>query len=201
MDSKDEKDNKNNKGQLKDAKKSDKKQLMVIFLIVAVILLVYFSNPIKSTFLSSTFDSSKEKDESVKNESQTMNDGIESRMEEKLSLISGAGEVKVIISYEMSKELVPVVLSDIQTSVMQDEGQNGASSSKTENQQSEIVTISNNASDSALIVKEKSAVVKGVVVIAKGAHDIKVKMDLLNAVCTLLNISPSQVEVYEMNKE
>jgi len=187
---------KKKKRNILDLGKNQKTQTVVILLVVSAVLLIYFANPFGNLL------GVNEKSETVSvTDDQGLNGGLESNMASKLSLIAGAGRVEVIISYETSKELVPVYVEDIQTSVIEDKGENSESTSRTENHQSEIVTMNSNASDSALIIKEKSAVIKGVVVIAQGAHDIKVKMDLLNAVCTLLNISPDQIEVYEMNKE
>lgn len=170
-----------------------KTQTLMIVIVVAVVLIIYFSSVFDNGFLGG--DNSEP--EPTK---EIINDDIETEIEEKLSLIAGAGIVKVIISYEYSKELVPVYVEDIQTSIMEDENDGSKSSSKTENHQSEVVTISKNSSDSALILKEKSAVVRGVIVIAQGAGDINVKYNLLEAIKTLLDVSPDQVEVFEMKK-
>ena len=192
----DEQADKKKKRDILDLFKGQKAQTVVILLVVGAVLLIYFANPFGNLF------GAEEKAETVSvTGDQGLNGGLENNMASKLSLIAGAGRVEVIISYETSKELVPVYVEDIQTSVIEDKDENSESTSRTENHQSEVVTMNSNASDSALIIKEKSAVIKGVIVIAQGAHDIKVKMDLLNAVSTLLNISPDQIEVYEMNKE
>lgn len=170
-----------------------KTQTVLIVIVVAIILIIYFS----SSFDNGLFSGSEKRPEPT---DAPVNDGLEREIEEKLSLIQGAGTVKVIISYEYSKELVPVYVEDIKTSVMEDESDNSKSVSKSENHQNEVVTINKNSQDSALILKEKSAVVRGVIVIAEGAGDINVKFNLLKAVQTLLDISPEQVEVFEMKK-
>ena len=190
---------KDEKGEQQKSKKLDaigtkkKTQMLMIVIVVVIILVIYFSSSFDTGFLRTDKKQPEATDLIVK-------DDIETEIEEKLSLIEGAGIVKVIISYEYSKELVPVYLEDIQTSVMEDNSDNATSTSKTENHQSEVVTINKNSQDSALIIKEKSAVVKGVIVIAQGAGDINVKYNLLGAIQTLLDISPEQVEVYEMKK-
>lgn len=40
--------------------------------------------------------------------------------------------------------------------------------------------------------------IEGVVVVAKGASDVKVKIELTKAVCFALNVNTKQVEVFEM---
>ncbi len=48
------------------------------------------------------------------------------------------------------------------------------------------------------MLREDQPKVRGVVVIAKGAGDISVRMQLAQAVCTVLDVDPSQVEVFVM---
>ena len=65
----------------------------------------------------------------------------------------------------------------------------------------EIVTINGSNGSVALVLREDSPEVKGVLVIAEGADDIGVKLSLLNAVKTILNVSLDKVDVYKMNNE
>ncbi len=59
----------------------------------------------------------------------------------------------------------------------------------------EIVTnVGGTFGDEDIITKE----IEGVVVVAEGASDVAIKMDLINAVCFALNIKTYQVEVFEM---
>ncbi|MEG2116470.1 MAG: hypothetical protein RRZ69_02165 [Clostridia bacterium] len=41
-------------------------------------------------------------------------------------------------------------------------------------------------------------VIEGIVVVAKGADDVKVKIELIKAVCFAMNVNANQVEVFEM---
>ncbi|MEG2001558.1 MAG: hypothetical protein RR107_00525 [Clostridia bacterium] len=40
--------------------------------------------------------------------------------------------------------------------------------------------------------------IEGIVVVAKGADDVKVKIELIKAVCFAMNVNANQVEVFEM---
>jgi stage III sporulation protein AG len=51
------------------------------------------------------------------------------------------------------------------------------------------------------VLREDSPKVLGVIVVAEGADDIGVKLNLLEAVQTVLNVSPDRVDVYKMNNE
>ncbi|MFO7154640.1 MAG: stage III sporulation protein AG, partial [Caldicoprobacter oshimai] len=59
-------------------------------------------------------------------------------------------------------------------------------------------TIGETGNAKPLVIKEMEPEIKGVIVIAEGAKDIRVKLDLIRAVQTALGVSPQQVEVFEM---
>ena len=46
---------------------------------------------------------------------------------------------------------------------------------------------------------EKKPKIRGVIVVAEGASDIGVKLNLYNAVQTVLQVEASKVDVFEMN--
>lgn len=51
---------------------------------------------------------------------------------------------------------------------------------------------------SCMITYDENNKIQGVVIVAKGAKDTKVKIELINAACYALNIANSRVEVFEM---
>lgn len=125
----------------------------------------------------------------------------EERLREILSGIEGAGKVDVMITYEASSEVVTAQSVDKQTSIITEtdaSGKNKRSETVIENQ--EPVTVQDSDGDSALVLVEKEPLVRGVIVVAEGAGNIKVRMDLLKAVQTALQVSSDKVEVFEMNK-
>lgn len=50
----------------------------------------------------------------------------------------------------------------------------------------------------AVFYQEESAVPCGAVVVAQGADDVAVRLQLSRAVCTLLGLEPAQVEVFKL---
>lgn len=167
-------------------------QYVAILLLAVIILTIYFSS----------FKSSAE--ETVPPETTKASvvfDDLESRLEEILSKIEGAGRVEVMITYESTPEKVPALSVDKQTSSSTEVGENGTSTVKTENTQSDVVTENGSNGNDALILRENTPEIMGVIVIAEGADNIAVMLDLLNAVETVLNVSPDKVDVYKMNNE
>ena len=171
-----------------------KLQYLAVLLVVIVILAIYFAN-------AGAPANQEPEGTGAKPVSEAVSGSIEEKLQETLSKIEGAGQVQVMITYESSAEIVPAVSVDTQTSTTTDEGEDGTSKTNTENTQSEIVTVNGSEGGSALVLKEKSPPVKGVIVVAQGADDIRVKLSLLSAVETILNISPDQVDVYKMENE
>jgi hypothetical protein len=51
------------------------------------------------------------------------------------------------------------------------------------------------------VLKEKTPEIKGVIVTAEGAGDISVRMNILKAVETLLNIPADKVDVFKMQSK
>ena len=119
----------------------------------------------------------------------------ETRLAQVLSQIDGAGQVQVMITYASGPEIVPASVSQINTS-RQQTGED--SSSHTSSSRSEPASSSSNGT---VVLKELSPQIKGVVVIAQGADTISVKMDLLQATVTVLQIKPEQVDVFTMKEE
>ena len=175
-------------GRFKGASSKKKMQYLAIIIITAVILLIYFS----------TLSAPDSKASSVKTteEVASTEEDIEERLNEILSMVEGAGKVEVVIYYESTSELVPAFSEDTSTAA----SSNGDSSSNTTSQQSDVATVKSGSDTEALIIKEIVPGVKGVIVVAEGAGDIGVRLDLLSAVTTLLDVSADKVEVLKMGK-
>ena len=169
-------------------------QYLAILLIIIVILVIYFSS-------GSLVSKKQENTAPVATQEAPdigMTDSLEEKLAATLSQIEGAGDVEVMITYESTSEIVPAFSVDRQTTTITDNRENGTSTTNTENTQSEVVTVGGNGGSSALILKEISPKIRGVIVVAEGADDITVRLNLLNAVQTLLNVGPRQVDVYKM---
>ena len=172
-------------------------QYAAILLVVIVILAIYFASVGGSKQTPDNDTSSAAANASAVSTS----DSIAQQLQQTLSAIEGAGRVEVMITYESSGEIVPAFSVDKQSSTSTDESDDGKSTTISENTQSEIVTIGGSNGSEALVLKENSPKIKGVIVVAEGADNIGVMLNLLDAVQTILDIRPDQVNVYKMNIE
>ena len=112
---------------------------------------------------------------------------LETKLENVLSQIKGAGQVKVMLSVEGSPELVYAVDSDTKVST----NSNGSTTTSS----SSPIIVQTGGNSGPLILTENLPLVKGVIVVSSGANDIGIKLDILNAVSTLLDISTEKISV------
>ena len=127
---------------------------------------------------SSTFDAETEKQ----------------RLANILSSIKGAGAVEVMITYEGEAEKVPAYDNDSTTSSTVD-----AQNRSTTNQSISTKPVS--GSEALVVITEKRPKVLGVVIVAEGAKDLTVQMELSRAAQTALGVEASKVEVFEMKQQ
>ncbi len=173
-------------------------EIYIAVLIIAIIVSLYTSS------MEKPFSRAEEKGGTelqgvqwVHQEAQQ--DQLEVKLQKKLSSIKGAGKVEVMITYSSSKEMVPAVnITESQTTTEEQDSGGGVRKVSQKDVNSQTVTMNDAGGTKPLVVKEVEPEIKGVIVIAEGARDIRIKMDLMRAVQTALGVSAQQVEVFEM---
>ena len=170
-----------------------KTQYLAVLLVVAIILAIYFSS-LDTGGAKKTDDKAEA---GAPAETISSDTEMEDRLKRVLSKVDGVGDVDVIINYESTAERVPAFSEDRQVSKSDSQD----TSSETTSEKSDIATVQGNGASEALVVKENQPEVRGVIVVAQGAEDISVRMNLLNAVTTLLNVSADKVEILKMNQQ
>jgi len=173
-------------------------EIFVGLLVVAVILSLYTSSFGKTSYTEGGRDEENRKGIQWVNH-ETNRDQLEEKLQEKLSSIKGAGKVEVMITYKSSKEIIPAVnTTESQTTTEEQDTSGGVRTVSQRDVNSQTVTMNDPGGTKPLVIKEVEPEIKGVIVIAEGAKDIRIKMDLMRAVQTALGVSAGQVEVFEM---
>ena len=113
---------------------------------------------------------------------------LESKLTELLSNVDGAGVVKVMVNVDGSPELVYATEKDETIS-------SNTSGTTTSNNSSTPIIVDVGSGSSALILTEKLPKVKGVIVVSGGANNVSVRLDIINAVSTLLDIDANKISV------
>ena len=172
---------------------SQKKKLKPLIFLVGICTIALIAMSIMPS------DSKEEISGSTEIKSQsveiTEQEDLESKLTTILSKINGAGEVDVMITFDSSEEIVPAYNSNITTETTKEQDSSGGERTTTSSTENKTMITSN--SNDPIVLKTTEAKVKGVIVVASGACDAKVKELLYDAVKTSLQISGHQVEIYE----
>lgn len=113
---------------------------------------------------------------------------LETRLAAILSEINGAGKVNVLITYYSTSELLTAATTNTHSTVT--EGISNKSSTTSETTSPIIV------GNDVIVLKEIMPEVKGVIVVAEGASDVRVRLELLRAVQTVLEIDANAIEIF-----
>ncbi len=124
----------------------------------------------------------------------------EDRLKKILETIKGAGEVEVMITFEMGSEIIPAINTVESVEITEEKDSNGGTRTvNTQNKNNSTVITNDTSGNKPVVIKEIKPQVKGVIVVAEGAEDIEVKAKLYEAVKTVLQIPGHRVQVYPKN--
>lgn len=134
-----------------------------------------------------------------KGENATMKDYeaiYEARLNEVLSKIVGVGDVAVMVNLDSSEETV--VEKDIRRSdqVTDEQDQKGGTrKSNQENTDEKVVLRRNGDGEQPIVRKKVKPEVRGVLVVAKGAENLKVKAAMIEAIQRVLDVPVHRISV------
>ncbi len=153
-------------------------EIIIAVILGAVALLIYFS-----TFKSSS--SSKTSYEATSTtEYATM---IESKLANVIKQINGVGNVSVMVTLESGPQYIYATTDE--EKVNKNEGSGTTTTSTTTSHEPIIVA------NDIVVVKEIMPTIGGIVVVASGADNTKVKLDIIKAIQALIDVPQSKIEV------
>ncbi|MBP5427542.1 MAG: hypothetical protein J6Y29_06640 [Clostridiales bacterium] len=174
------------------SKKSFIKRILIV-LVVGILLMIVGD--------FSTDNNVKEDPKEVEILASLQSHSIEKEMEELLGKIEGAGKVRVMITYKTSKEVIrEFEKKEIINDTKENDG-GGGSKLIQQREISDTITFEENGGGrKAVIRKEIEPEIKGVVVVAEGAHDDDVRRNLQMAAKVLTDIPVHKISVFVMDK-
>jgi stage III sporulation protein AG len=127
---------------------------------------------------------------------------IASELEEILSLVAGAGQVRVMLTTSNNREVVFAQDTSQNMSLTQEnDGEGGIRNVETTSASLTYVMMrQNDGSEAPLLLKEAAPTIQGVVIVAEGAGEPAVTASLTRAAATVLGIAPHQVQVLQMSQ-
>ncbi len=153
--------------------------IYIAVLVGIVICLVYFCN----------FTGKKKDDDIVKDSTENYGTSVEyvgyleNKLSNVLSKVSGVGKVQVIITLENG--FTYEYATDTETKTMVSNGTETTVTTET------VILVSNEP----VVVKEIYPSIKGVVVVAEGAKDVTVRLNILTAVETVLEVDRNNITI------
>ena len=160
---------------LEKIKTNKKLQFLLIGLLAVVILLVYFAYFINETNEEKTGTTSQVVDSST----EEYVSSLEAKLENVLSNIEGAGKVSVAIT---------VSSGFVYEYAYEETNKDSLSSSSTS---SSLILVD----DEPVVVSKVYPVISGVLVVAEGGGNIKVKLDILESIQTLLSVANENITI------
>ncbi|MDR3263532.1 MAG: hypothetical protein LBT30_04400 [Clostridiales bacterium] len=123
---------------------------------------------------------------------------LEARLAVMLSGIEGAGKVEVMIMFDggMGKEIA--YTTEVTTNKVTDANGNYISEDTIES--STPVMVNENGQSKPIVLKELLPDILGVMIVAEGAKDVGVRMELMRASSKILNVNSNIIEIFTKQK-
>lgn len=180
-----------------------KDQWLVVFL--AGILAAVIALPIKGDEKSSPdtifLENSTEETRLRKEDSAQTIAELEARLEEILSQMDGAGQVRVMISGRDNGEKIVEKDVPLQQSNVQEEGEGSARTSSDETKEETTVYVRDaDGGETPYVRQELSPNITGVLVLAEGGDNAVVEKNITDAVKALFGLEAHKIKVMKMQE-
>lgn len=172
--------------------------LVLAFILVAInVMLPSFSNV--TTKSKSSSASVADKNNKEYSEQKDYEDKQKADLKNILKKIDGVGDVDVMMTFESGERKVPAYDENSQESKTEENDTSGGKRINNVNSDgSTVVMTSKDGTNEPFILTTYKPKVIGVIVVAEGAEDSKVKYDIEMAVSKIYDLSLDKVNVYSM---
>ena len=145
----------------------------------------------------------EEAKENISKENNTMEaskDEIERKLEDILEKIDGAGDVKVMITYQDSgTQVVEKDKNTSENSLEESDSTGGVRSTKEQQLQESTVYEEADAGNTPFVSKELLPKVEGILIVASGGDNQKVKQNISEAVLALFQVEAHRIIIVKMS--
>lgn len=189
-------------------KKIENLVFLVIVLIITVVVINYIWNGNKSSNKTITnsagrqLASSKTSQDVDSNQSSSSinSESLERRLEDILKNIDGVGDVKVFINYSESSETVAMYNENSKKSMTEETDKSGGVRKVEEtDSQKEVIYQEQNGNKTPIVQKTIEPKIEGAIITAKGASDINVKTNIIQAVEAATGLATHKIQVFQGN--
>ena len=166
-------------------------EIIICIIFISLILLIYFGNWTKvfkkeeSTNASAGTSSELSFNSSISFISET-----EEKLERVLSNLEGVGKANVMITLESGPEIVIANNLEEKTTYLENGTEKNVSIIKTP------IIVTEDGVNKPIILMEILPKIQGVIVIAEGADDVRVKLNIYQALQAIVSISSDNIQVF-----
>lgn len=177
----------------------------IVLLIITIVAINLIWNGNKNKTNEQTNNTSKQlamtSNQTQNNQIQGMSENdLETKLEEILSQIQGVGEVKVLLNYSESSEVVAMYNETSKTSNTEETDTSGGTRKIQETDtQKDIIYQEDNGEKTPITQKIVKPKIEGAIITAKGANQVDVKTNIIQAVEAVTGLATHKIQVFEMN--
>ncbi len=170
-----------------------------LILVLAGILILIIALP-TDTKEKKQAEKSKENISKENNTMKASKDEIERKLEDILEKIDGAGDVKVMITYQDSgTQVVEKDKNTSENSLEESDSTGGVRSTKEQQLQESTVYEEADAGNTPFVSKELLPKVEGILIVASGGDNQKVKQNISEAVLALFQVEAHRIKIVKMS--
>ena len=170
-----------------------------LILVLAGILILIIALP-TDTKEKKQAEKSKENISKENNTMEASKDEIERKLEDILEKIDGAGDVKVMITYQDSgTQVVEKDKNTSENSLEESDSTGGVRSTKEQQLQESTVYEDADAGNTPFVSKELLPKVEGILIVASGGDNQKVKQNISEAGLALFQVEAHRIKIVKMS--
>ncbi len=179
-------------------KKIENLVFFVVILIITIVIINYVWNGNKKSDKAITNTAGRQLANADTTQTEE-NNNLEERLENILGKIQGVGTVKVFINYSESSQTVAMYNENSKTSTTEETDTSGGTR-KVEQTDSdkEIVYQEENGKKTPILQKTLQPKIEGAIITAKGASNVNVKTNIIQAVEAATGLATHKIQVFEM---
>ena len=194
----------NNTSEGNNKKKIENLVVFIIIIIITIIAINFILNDKKETTKGEQNITGKRLANTNTEENYKVEDNystdLNKKLENILSNLVGVGEVKVFINYSESSEIVAMYNQNSKSSSTEETDTSGGIRKIEETDtQKDIVYQENNGEKVPITQKIIQPKIEGAIITAKGAGDVNVKANIIQAVEAATGLATHKIQVFEMN--
>ena len=182
-------------------KKIENLVFFIIILIITIVIINIIWNDKNTSKIVKEVDTNKKlaTTNQVQVEQVSKEDTLSQKLEAILSQIQGVGEVKVFINYSESSEVVAMYNENSKSSTTEETDTSGGIRKVQEtDSQKDIIYQENNGTKTPMTKKVIEPKIEGAIITAKGANNIDVKTNIIQAVEAATGLPTHKIQVFEM---